>query len=167
MAIESLSAVPPGSDVFIDANIFIYGLNGQSPQCHDFFQRCAREEVFGITSFEVLSEVLHQLMLAEAVTKGLIVEQNWRLLRKNPQVVSQLHDYWSQVEQILGLNFLVLGLEEKLFRRSQAVRRSYGLLTNDSLYVAAMEEYGLDLLATNDNDFGSIPTLTVYKPTDA
>lgn len=166
MAIESLSAVPPGSDVFIDANIFIYGLNGQSPQCYDFFQRCAREDVFGITSFEVLSEVLHQLMLAEAVTKGLIARHDWRLLGRNPKVVRPLYDYWNQVEQILDLNFLILGLGERIFRRSQTVRRLYGLLTNDSLHVAAMEEYGLDLLATNDNGFRSIPTLTIYKPTD-
>lgn len=166
MAIESLDALPSGSDVFIDANILIYGLNGQSAQCRDFLQRCAQEDIIGITSFQVLSEVLHQLMLAEAVATGLIAQHNWRLLETNPQVVRQLHGYWNQVEGILGLNFLILNIEEIIFRRSQAVRRAYGLLTNDSLHLATMEEYGLELLVTNDNSFGTIPTLTVYKPTD-
>ena len=46
------------------------------------------------------------------------------------------------------------------------VRSSYGLLTNDSLILAAMSDYGIDSLATRDGDFDHVPTLTVYKPTD-
>src|SRR5947208_8133031 len=53
-------------------------------------------------------------------------------------------------EQVLGITTLV----------------RHGLLTNDSLIVAAMEEFGIDSLATRDNDFDHISELIVYKPSD-
>jgi predicted nucleic acid-binding protein len=166
MAIEPLSALPDGCDVFIDANIFVYGLDRKSNQCFDLLQRCAREDVIGVTSFEVLSEVTHWLMIIEAVAAHQIPKPDWKLLKRDPSIVRQLRHYWSRVETILNLNFLVLDLEESIFRQSRSVREMHGLLTNDSLIIATMEEYGLEFLASNDNDFGSIPTVTVFKPTD-
>lgn len=166
MAIESLSALPSGSDVFIDANIFVYGFNRQSHQCRDLLQRCAREDVLGVTSLEVLSEATHQLMLAEAVSANQIQRPDWRLLRKNPSIVKQLRQYWNQIKTILNLNLIFLSSGTSELHRSQLVRESYGLLTADSLIVATMEECGLECLASKDNDFGSIPTITVYQPTD-
>lgn len=167
MAIESLSTLPSGSDVFIDANIFIYGLNRVSNQCYELLHRCAREEIIGVTSVHVLSEVTHELMIGEAVAKRQIPNhKNWRALRENPILVKQLQDYWGKVEAILNLNFLVLDLEKSIFQHGQSVREMHGLLTNDSLIIATMEGYGLEFLASNDNDFGSIPTVTLFKPTD-
>lgn len=166
MAIEPLSALPSGRDVFIDANVFVYGLSRQSSQCVDLLRRCAGEDVIGITSFEVLGEATHWLMIIEAVATKQIPKHDWRLLKKSPPIVRQLRDYWSQVKTILNLNFLVLDLEESIFQHGQSIREMHGLLTNDSLIIATMEEYGLEFLVSNDNDFVSIPTVTVFKPTD-
>lgn len=167
MAIEPLSALPSGSDVFIDANIFIYGLNRLSNQCYDLLHRCAREEIIGVTSFHVLSEVTHGLMIGEAVATHQIPNpKKWRALKENPLIVKGLQDYWSKIETLLDLNFLIFSLEKSIFQRSQSVRAMHGLLTNDSLIIATMEEYGLEFLASNDNDFRPIPTVTVFKPTD-
>ena len=49
---------------------------------------------------------------------------------------------------------------------SAAVRQQYGLLTNDSLLVAAMQELNLQKLATRDQDFAQIGGLLTYQPTD-
>ena len=49
---------------------------------------------------------------------------------------------------------------------AQTMRSRHGLLTNDSLIVAAMDEYGIDSLASRDDDFDHVSGLTVYKPTD-
>jgi predicted nucleic acid-binding protein len=46
------------------------------------------------------------------------------------------------------------------------MRSRYGVLTNDSLILAAMNEYGIGCLATRDRDFDHVAQLTVYKPTD-
>ena len=166
MAIEPLSALPAGSDVFIDANIFVCGLSRQSNECYDFLHRCAREEITGVTSFDVLSEATHKLMIAEAVATHQIPKPDWKLLRSKPFIVRQLRRYWNQVETILNLNFLVLNAEKSTFQHGQAMRELYGLLTTDSLVMAIMEEYGLEFLASNDSDFKSIPTVTLYRPTD-
>jgi predicted nucleic acid-binding protein len=42
----------------------------------------------------------------------------------------------------------------------------HGLLTKDSLVLAAADAYGIEALASRDSDFDNIEWLTVYKPTD-
>jgi len=41
-----------------------------------------------------------------------------------------------------------------------------GLLTNDSILVAAMREYGIFQIATNDRVFDTVAGITVFSPTD-
>src|SRR5437899_12706854 len=71
-AVQPLTSVSTGSDIFIDANIFVYGLNGVSTQCLRLLERCSREEVTGISLFEIVNEATHVFMLGEARSKGLI-----------------------------------------------------------------------------------------------
>ena len=70
-----LAELRDGDRVFIDANIFIYHFGGRSPQCKTFLERCARREPLGYTATPVLAEVLHRLMVAEAITKGLVTSK--------------------------------------------------------------------------------------------
>jgi len=67
---EALGSVPYGSDLLMDTNVFVYGLTGSSPQCTVLLERCSREEVTGITLFEVVHESTHKFMIAEAEQKG-------------------------------------------------------------------------------------------------
>ncbi len=60
------------SFIFIDANIFVYGLSGQSGQCRQFLDRRLKGEVTGITLFETVNEVTRRLMVAEDLSRGLI-----------------------------------------------------------------------------------------------
>ena len=62
-----------------------------------------------------------------------------------------------------------MGLKNVEFREghhAHAARSRYGLLTNDSLILAAMDEYGIGYLATRDNDFDHVSELTICKPAD-
>ncbi len=68
----TLAELRDGDTVFIDANLFIYHFGGRSAECKAFLERCARREVQGYTSTLVLAEVLHRLMVAEAIAKGLV-----------------------------------------------------------------------------------------------
>ncbi len=61
----------------------------------------------------------------------------------------------------------MIGLDEGRIRRAQEMRTRYALLTNDSLIVAAADEYGIRNVASNDSDFNDIPWMMIYKPTDA
>lgn len=83
-----------GDNIFIDANIFIYNFGARSPECKELLLRCATGEVAGYTMTSVLSEVLHRLMIAEAIEKGLITERNpVRKLRENPEIIKKLTTY--------------------------------------------------------------------------
>jgi predicted nucleic acid-binding protein len=166
MPVQTLSALPDNSVVYIDANVFIYGLGNQSRQCRRLLERCLREEVLGITLFETLNEVTHRLMVAEAVAKGLIAGAGVKSLRRNPTVIPRLTDYWRNTERLLALNLVLMPANETILRGAQAQRQAAALLTNDSLIVSCMREYGLTYLASNDADFERVAALTIFKPSD-
>ena len=164
---QPLPAVPAGSHVFIDANIFVYGLNGGSLQCRQFLQRCVTEELTGISLFEIVNEATHQFMLGEARAKGLIprdgkphhLKQNWR-------IIPGLVNYWRETERILALNLLLFSTHDDLVRNAQLERSSASLMTNDSMIVSCMRELGIQYLATRDSDFDRANGIAVFGPDD-
>lgn len=166
MAVDSLLNLADRSFIFIDANVFIYGLTAQSAQCRQLFKRCLREEVTGIALFETVNEVTHRFMIAEGLSKGLITAGGARALRNKFQQIPTLTDYWLNTQRMLALNLLFIPVNEAIIRKAQTVRQESGLLTNDSMIVAGMREYGLPFLASNDADFERVRDITVFKPTD-
>ena len=166
MAVDTLLSLPDRSFVIIDANVFIYALTAQSAQCRRLFERCLREEVTGIALFETVNEVTHRFMIAEALSQGLITAGGARALRHKFQQIPTLTDYWLNTQRMLALNLLFMPVNETIIRNAQTVRQEAGLLTNDSMIVAAMREYGLSFLASNDADFERVRDITVFKPTD-
>jgi predicted nucleic acid-binding protein len=166
MPVERIENLPAGTPLFLDANIFVYAFLGHSNQCRDLLSRCATEQVLGITTLDVVHEVTHRMMLAEALGSGVIKRDSVRELRGKWREVAQLSEYWAQTSAIFGLNILVLTTDEARLYRAQSIRARHGLLTNDSLIVATMDEFGIHSLATRDNDFDHISELTVFKPSD-
>lgn len=166
MPADVLPSIPQGADVFLDANIFVYAFSGMSAECEAVLARCARQDVFGVTSFEVVNEVTHRLMVAEAFQKKLIAKPRSEDLRRRPAVIQGLTEYWTQVSQIFRMNLVIVAAEETILRRAQGIRAAYGLLTLDSVLAATMEEYGLTRLASHDRDFERIGAFVVYHPSD-
>ncbi|MBI2911074.1 MAG: type II toxin-antitoxin system VapC family toxin [Chloroflexi bacterium] len=160
-----LEALPAGRGVFIDANIFIYHLAGQFPACRRLLERCEAGDVEGSTGIHVLLEVLHRLMMLEAVQKGLISPGNVaRKLKEHPEVVRSLQDYQRLAASIPEMGVQIVPVDSQLVRASAAVRRRHGLLVNDSLSVAMMEAGGLQAIATADRDFQRVTGLEVFTP---
>src|SRR5260370_13177778 len=93
--VATLSAIPTGSNLLIDTNVFVYGLTAKSPQCKTLLERCSNEEVFGITLFEVVHEATHVFMLGEAHAKGLFtpMEKESEYLSRHPAAVNTPSDY--------------------------------------------------------------------------
>ncbi len=164
MKLDDLKA---GENVFIDANIFIYSFGAQSAECRKLLLRCAKKELTGYTSTPVISEVLHRLMVAEALQKGYINEKNpVRQLKENPATIKKLLIYNHDVNKIFEMNIKVIELTKEYIKESAKIREEEGLLTNDSILVAIMKELGLLNLATNDSDFDHIKWLQIYKPSE-
>ena len=166
MPVQPLLLLPPGSAVFIDANILVYGSYGRSQQCVHLFERCASRELIGVTLLEVVNEATHHFMLTEARERGLIPKASARALRQKAALICQLRDYWQRTEQVLGLDILFVPASEALLRQAQVERMTCGLLTNDSLIVACMRHYGIPYIASNDEDFGAISGITLCRPDD-
>jgi predicted nucleic acid-binding protein len=161
-----LDAAPDGSDVLIDANVLIYGLTARSAQCKAFLERCSREELTGITLFEAVNNATHQFMKGEALQKGLCAGQAKNYLSAHPEQVRRLTDYWVNTQRLLALNLLFVPVERDIVTGAQTERVNAGLLTNDSIIVAAMREYGISLIATNDRQFDAVAGITVFSATD-
>jgi predicted nucleic acid-binding protein len=104
MPIDPPPKIPAGSNVFLDANILIYALGARSAECLSLLHRCVSEEITGVTSLHVISEVTHRLMMKEAQAKGLAGADPRKTLNKHPERVRQLVDYWKETERLLSLN---------------------------------------------------------------
>ena len=162
----ALNAVPTGSDLLIDASIFVYGTTNASAQCQALLARCSSEEVYGITLFEAVHEATHHFMIAEGSAKGLFSAKGAKYLMNHPNEVKLLTAYWANTERLLALNLVYLPMEEKIVKGAQPERVTAGLLTNDSIIVPAMREYGISQIATNDKGFNAVAGISVFSPTD-
>jgi len=162
-----LEQIEPLSEVFIDANIFIYHFTGGSEDCSKFLSRCEEGDLIGLTSVNILLEVLHRLMMVEAVKKNLIKPPGLlRKLKERPEKICQLNDYFVNTMAILDMGIRVYPIGPALLRSSQVIRAKHGLMVNDSLIVAIMQEEGIQRLATNDDGFSGIDWIRIYKPVD-
>lgn len=159
-----LPLVPPGVEILVDANVLVYALSATSAECDAFLSRCTSGAIQAFVTLDVLAEACHKLMISDAHSRGLIQRANASSLQGKTAVIRQLSSYWSLIQSLAGI--AVLPLDEYRFQRAQLIRRQYGLMTNDSLLLAAAEVFGIDSLATNDSDFDTVPWLTIYKPTD-
>ncbi len=166
MPVVPLDSLASGTDVLVDANILIYALLESSAQCRRFLNRCSNEELLGVTTVEIVNEVCHRLMLAEALRAGLVSSAQAKLLRTKRAAIPALFEYWTKTQRIFQFGLLVIGLDEARIRPAHEMRTRHALLTNDSLIVAGADEYGISNLASNDGDFDDIPWLTIYKPMD-
>ena len=80
-----------GDRLFLDANIFVYHFLGISTECRQLLSRCHQGDLTGVTATFVVAEVMHRLMTAEAVARGLITSsQVVKKLREHPDIVQQL-----------------------------------------------------------------------------
>ena len=162
-----LDLIPGGTRVFIDAPVFIYHFTGSSMQCRDVLHRCERGELNGVTSVTVLAEVTHRLMMLEAIAARLVRSGNVaKKLRERPEVIRRLRLASEQTARIALMGIEVLGLELRLVLSAAAFREKYGLMTNDSIIMATIEDVDITHVATADRDFGRVEGLTVFEPTD-
>lgn len=159
-----LNDLSRGALVFIDANIFVYHFSGVSADCRTLLKRIEQKELRAATGAHIVLEVLHRLMTIEAISKGLITPgQPAKKLKQNPEVIKQLRDYAKCVNEIGSLSIRVHPVTVRQIRISEAIRSSYGMMTNDSVTAAMMSSYGITNAASLDSDLRRAP---VYQPTN-
>ena len=163
----TLRDINPGTEVFIDSNIFIYHFTGTSDECTEFLSRCEDGEIVGITSVNVLLEVLHRLMMIEAVNKKLVKPPNvLKKLRSKPEKIRELNEYFVNTLKIKELGVTIKPVDFEVILLSQSIRAGYGFMVNDSVNIAIMKREGIVSLASNDKEFERIEDIILYKPSD-
>lgn len=181
---QNLNDVPDGSSVFVDTNIFHYHLQNLSASCTQFMTRIASGAIEAYVNIQVLSDLLHKLMMAEALGKGCCndskgrnagvrgLKQHLKDCRDQKQAFP-LTDYQAQFETIVSIGLHVLPINERLLIDTKAERVHYYLMTGDSLHLGTMSrrmvnrrKAPLQNIATYDGDFAHIPGVTVWKPMD-
>ena len=163
-----LDNIPDGTHCFVDANViayFIVGLAPFAPQCETFFKRVEAGVISASSSAAMVSEATHKVMLTEAIEQHGLSHQGLahRLQRKRDLITTLAkHQRVSGFIHALALQVEPVTLD--LVARAAVLSVQHRLLTNDAITVASMEKLGLTHLATNDDNFDTVPGFTVWKP---
>jgi len=172
MPVEDLTTLPTGTSVFVDTIIFDLHFKSKSIQCSALMRRIALREITAYVNTQVLADLLHKSMLAEAFSKMLITSPNHQKLKKlfdrDRSAAIRLIDCQRNVEDVIAFGVKILNITRRTIIDSQHERHHYGLMTNDSLHLHTMANHRLPLshIVTQDGDFGHVGTITVWQPQD-
>lgn len=164
MTIDQILA---GSKVLLDANIVVYHSTSRSPSCSNLLTRAQEGEVRIAMAASSYSEMLHQLMIAEAIRAGLITPGSpARKLSEKPDVVRSLRNYQLVESMLAGCGLEYLDLTRSIATDSYKFRQQYGLLVNDSVMAATAVANGISAVATADRAFLRVREFQTYAPDD-
>lgn len=167
-----LALLPRGSLVFVDTNIFAYHFQGKSATCTAFFHRLAAGEVLGVSNTEVLSDLAHKLMLAEAQGRGEIARATAKFMKDRLSAdrgcVGRLLEFEGNLERVVQMGLRIVTVSTKLLLETRAERVRYGLMMNDSLHLGTMLRSIPPVadIATRDGDFNHVEGVTKWEPLD-
>jgi predicted nucleic acid-binding protein len=129
-------------------------------------ERGARGVIQLYTTVAIAADVIHRAMVLDVLAQGQASRSANAvvLLKRQPQLVTQLTRYRTILHDLRQARVDILGLTYRDLHASRQYREHHGLLANDSLIVAVMQRERISLLATNDVDFERIPGLAVRTP---
>jgi predicted nucleic acid-binding protein len=161
--------IPANAAVFIDANLFIYFFTPDpvfGPACKILMDQISLYQDFvAFTSTHVLSEVSHQLMILEASQLfGWSLAGITERLQKHPAEIQKLSRFRQAIDEIPRLGIEVLPIERHILPLAASLAQLHGLLTNDAITAAIMQDQAIVHLASHDTDFDRVPGLTRYAP---
>jgi predicted nucleic acid-binding protein len=142
----TFDAIPQGTVVFIDANCLIYAATAEAkhgPACQRLLEAIQIGSLQGSTSAHVLGELSHRLMTIEAaLTTGRPMTgiANW--LRRHPAEVQRLRKYRLAIDDLQAIPIKILPVTGSQVACAADFSRQHGLLTNDALVVAIMQDHG-------------------------
>jgi predicted nucleic acid-binding protein len=164
----TLTDIPAGAAVFVDANIFLFALTNHpvhGTACEAFLDRADNQEIVAVTSTSVLGEVIHRVMTIEACDRfGWPVQGIANRLRRHPTEVQQLVRPRQALDEINAGRVSVVAVTPPLVSLATDLSRQTGLLFGDALIVATMRDQGLSHLASLDADFDRVPGITRFVP---
>jgi len=131
--------------VFIDSNIPTYASGKDHPNKEisiNFLNEVSEGKISGLTSVEVMQEILYRYYSINNFSKGL-----------------EVFEYFSQiVDEILPVNIQIVNISKDLLHKYHL----QGLLPRDSIHAATIAYYNLNYIATFDRHFEMLKNIKYY-----
>jgi uncharacterized protein len=162
---KTLQTIPAGERVLVDSNILTYHLLNHpiyGMTCKAFMQDIQDEKYHGFITPIVISETLFNFIKANIFkTYGARPAEVASFIKCHPEALGEISlDKPKELFDIF--NLLPIGKLELIEGLKMVSGNS--LLTNDALNSATMKINGITSIATNDNDFGRVEWMNVWKP---
>lgn len=130
---------------FVDANIPMYAAGANSPQkldCATFIRAVAGGKVAGVTSVEILQEILHRY-----------------LHLKRPEMARQVYDsFRAVVHEVLPID------ASDLDRARQLMDKYPKAKARDLLHLSVMIHHNIKVISSYDHDFDSFSEVERIEP---
>ncbi len=154
---------------FIDANIFIYFATDEekyADSCQELFEGTIEGKVRSFTSALVLNEVLHKLMTLEiADKKDIPPHKVMSNIRDDSSILDEVNEAWKDLVRILKIdNLTVLETDLNTLVMGSNIAKDKNLLITDSMHLATMNIYGIDIMATTDDRIKESKMVEVWDP---
>jgi len=163
-----LADLPQKSVVVVDANVLAYHfiqLDRLTAASTALLERGLRKQIQLVTTPQIVSDVIHRVMLYEARLQLTIpANQLPTYLKHHPQIVQQLTQHLEIPSLLRRFNVDIRPLSHIHLHAAKRFRRDYGLLANDSLLIGFMVTEQIQHLASNDEDFRRIPDVMLWMP---
>ena len=130
--------------VFIDTNIPMYAAGSEHPNrqpSQKILEKISRRQIFGVTSVEVLQEILHRYQTINMLSSGIEI----------------FEEFSNIVDEILPINFKILENAKNILSGNPDI------LTRDAIHAATMEHYNIDYIATFDKHFSIFKNIRYYR----
>ena len=150
----------PSEAVFLDSSAILHYLTGD-PQARDVIREAQRLAVNSIVYSEVTFNLL-KLLYTRKYGQYKFYDMKSRIAILDHDILEGykiLQDFLGELQRENRLLYLPITLE--VIREAGNIATKHGLLPNDALIAATCEHYGIDVIATFDEDFTRIPWLKV------
>ncbi len=163
-----LSELPSGSLICVDANVLVYHfiqVERLSEASTSFLERGLREQIHIVTTPQLVSDVIHRVMMVEARLRFQIPSNKLATyLKQHPEAVRQLTGHLDISSLLHRFKVDIRPLTHVHLHAAKRFRRDYGLMANDSLLSGFMIAERIQHLASNDRDFRRVPDFTLWVP---
>lgn len=134
----------PGSRIYLDANIYIYGFEGiveQRDVITALFEEIERKQVTIIASLLLFPE-----LLAKPLREG------------QTALANQYEEFLRHTDRVA-----LTSVSDEIVLRSAGLRAQSGLKTADALHLATALEYGCDSFVSNDHGFSQREGIQIVR----
>jgi predicted nucleic acid-binding protein len=158
-----------GTRAIFDSNIFVYWVTDHprfADDCETAIRRVEDGELQGVIPATVLNELLHRLIIAEAVGKELVSSPQEAVaqIKRNPDIISQLSVAWELHQDLIKMPFELVDEAKGLTDLTYYFSKELKLMAKDAAITASAHAYNIKDIISNDRDFERIPWLTCWRP---